>query len=454
MSSPISSTSASGPITLSGFNNIDFNSILQAMMQQASIPLTNLQSQQQTLQSQNSIYSSLAGQLGTLETAAAALKSSTSLSGTSVTNTDPTAVSVSTGTTTPQGSYSIVVGALAQAQVTASSTTYADSDTTVVASGGSLTIGGATVTLTGNTTLQGLADAINGTANIPVTASVVQGTPGQYELVLTGTQTGTTNAFAITNNLTGGAGITFGANAQDAANASVTVNGLTITSATNTIANAIPGGSLTVSKADPATTISVTVNQDTTAAKSAIQSFVTAYNNLESFINSQQQASLNNTTNIMNDGVLRGLSSSLRAAIGGSSSADSTFQYLSQVGIGFDSSGNLTFDGGAFDTAVASSSLSHVQTMFSGNGTTDGIFTSIDNVLSDYVGSGGLVANQQTNITNELSSLATQISNMQSQLAIQQQSLQQQFTAADSAISALNQQGSSLSSLNSGYSLY
>ncbi len=444
----------SSPITLSGFNNIDFNSILTAMMQQASQPLTTLQTQQQTLQSQNSIYGTLATKLGTLESAASALKSSTSLSGTSVTNTNPSSATVTTSSSTPQGTYSIVVNALAKAQVTASTSTYTDTGTTVVASGGSLTIGGVAVNLSGDTTLQGLADAINTTANIPVTAAVVQATPGNYELVLTGSNTGTSNAFSITNSLTGGAGLTFGGNAQNAADASATVNGLSITSSTNSIDSAIPGASVTLQKADPATTISVTVNQDTSAAKTAVQTFVSAYNDLATFIQGQQQASMNGSTSIANDGVLRGLSSTLRGAIGGSSSADSTFQYLSQVGIGFSTTGQLTFDSAAFDTAANNGSLSHIQTLFSGDGTTDGIFTTIDSALNNYVGSGGLVATQQSNITNELSTISQQILDFQNQLSIQKQSLQQQFAAADNAISALNNQGSSLNNLNSGYKLF
>ena len=39
-------------ITFSGFNDIDFNTVLNALMDQASQPLTALQTQQSALQSQ------------------------------------------------------------------------------------------------------------------------------------------------------------------------------------------------------------------------------------------------------------------------------------------------------------------------------------------------------------------------------------------------------------------
>jgi flagellar hook-associated protein 2 len=445
----------STPITLSGFNNIDFNSIINALMQQASLPMTSLQTQQQTLTSQNSNYSALATKLGTLETAAGKLASASSLAGTKVTNTNQSAVSLTTSSATPQGTYSVVVNALAQAQVTASTSTYADSNSTIVASGGSITIGGATVTLAGDTTLQGLADAINTTDGAPVTAAVVQSSPGAYELVLTGKSTGTANAFTVTNNLTGGTGISFGANAQNAADASATVNGLAITSSTNTIESAIPGGTLTLAQADPGTTITLTVTQDTSNAKTLVQGFVDAYNDLQSFISSQQQAyQKGDTTSIANDGLLRNLSIGLRGLLGGSGGTDPTYTYLAQVGIGFEATGNLSFDSARFDDAATGSLLEDVQKLFSGSNGTNGVFSTVNDLLDGYVGSGGLVASQQHQITDQLQTIGRELTDMQNQLNIQRQSLVQQYAAADSTISSLNNQASSLSGLASQYSIF
>jgi hypothetical protein len=53
-----------------------------------------------------------------------------------------------------------------------------------------------------------------------------------------------------------------------------------------------------------------------------------------------------------------------------------------------------------------------------------------------------------------LQSLGQQIINMQSQLTIQQQSLVQEFAAADTTISSLNHQASSLSGLQNQYSIF
>ena len=68
----------SSPITFSGFNSIDFNRILTAVMSQESQPLTDLQTRQSTLDGQNSAFGTLAA-LSTLGTAADNLKAIKSL---------------------------------------------------------------------------------------------------------------------------------------------------------------------------------------------------------------------------------------------------------------------------------------------------------------------------------------------------------------------------------------
>jgi hypothetical protein len=59
------------PITLSGFNGIDFNAIIQADSQ----PLTDLQTQQQNFQSKDNAFVSLAGWIGNMESTVGALPS-------------------------------------------------------------------------------------------------------------------------------------------------------------------------------------------------------------------------------------------------------------------------------------------------------------------------------------------------------------------------------------------
>src|SRR5688572_4214267 len=105
------------PITFSGFNQIDFNQILNAVMAQERAPLTRLETQ-------NSAFATLAGKLATFESAIDALKADDSLAFLSATSSDAgVGVSATTGTVT--GTYDIIVSELARAQVTTANTSYA-----------------------------------------------------------------------------------------------------------------------------------------------------------------------------------------------------------------------------------------------------------------------------------------------------------------------------------------
>ncbi len=237
-------------------------------MAQERIPVTQLTTQQTALNNQKTFFSTFASKLASLESAVTALSAGNAFDGRAATVSDPTAATVQVGGTTPRGSYAISVTSLAKAQVTGTSSTHADRDTTIVASGGTLTIGGVDVTLTGDVTLDGLADAINSTANIGVSASVVQN-GNTFQLALTGQQTGAANSFAITNGLSGGTGATFNAaNAQDASNAVGTVNGIAFSTPGNTVDGVIPQSTLVLSKtAAPTNPIVVTITGDRSSLK-------------------------------------------------------------------------------------------------------------------------------------------------------------------------------------------
>ena len=483
------------PISFSGFNNIDFNLILNAIMDQERQPVVALQANVFSLEGQDAQYSSLAAKLADVESAAEKLAVTTGFSARTLTKSDTSILTASSSDTAPIGAYDIVVSNLARAQVTASSSTYADSDTTVVADGGTLTIGGVAVTISGSTTLQGLADAINGTTNIPVTASVVASAPGSYQLVLTGNSTGLSNAFAITNGLTGGAGVTFGANAVGASDAALTVNNISITSAGNTIAGAIPDTTLTLLKEDPATTVTISVSRDSSAVKTLVDEFITAYNGLTDYLDEQFAASAEgNSTAIGRDGLVRGLRSSMRQTLSQAFSVGGSFSYLAEVGIGSDAAdaslfdnaledsltdlqslfvgggGNngaswtstsrrtprqvdLTLDASLFDNALEDS-LTDLQSLFVGGGGNNGAFVDFEGVIEAYTEAGGLVPSVQARLDDQVQKLNDQIFDFEEQLAVRRASLEAEFIAADLAIAALNSQLDSLAGLGNQYRLF
>ena len=347
----------------------------------------------------------------------------------------------------------------------ASASTSPDANTTIVATSGTLTIGGTPVTLTGPVTLQGLANAINGTSNSPVTASVVQTDANKFRLVLTANASGTANAFTVTNGLSGGAGVTFtdtdgdgitgnsdADNAVKATNADVLVNNVEIISASNTLTSAIPGATLTVFKKDPATTVGVDVSEDSSALQSNLSSFVSAYNNLVSFTNSQWKAAAGGDgTAIGRDPLVRGLATALRSTMTAAYSNSGALGYLSQLGVEFTQSGTLQLNQSVFQAAVANGTAD-AEKLLVGTDDAPGAFATLDATLSGYTQSGGLLSTSQQLLTTQIGNLGTQISNMQARLSQQRTTLTQEFTAADLAMSQLQSQSSALSGVASSLS--
>jgi flagellar hook-associated protein 2 len=443
-------------ITFSGFNDIDFNTVLNALMQQASQPLTALQTRQSALESQVTTYGTLTSQVASLQSAADDLADLSRTSSFTAQSSAPSAVSVSTTGAAAGGDYDVVVNELARAQVTASTSVSPDAATTVVASGGSLTIGGVTVTVAGDVTLQGLADAINGTDGIGVHAAVIRTGADAYRLALTGSLSGAANGFTITNGLTGGAGVTFadtdgngvsGDSAEDnavsASDASLLVNNIAVTSTSNTFTDVIPGVTFTAYAKDPNTTVHIGVTSDSSAFASKLDAFVTAYNDIASFINDQRTAAAQgDTSSIGRDALLRQLSGSLRTTLLGAHGSDALTR-LSEIGIEFQRDGTLTLDANTLSDALVNNEAD-VRSLLSG---TDGAFTAVSTVLDGYSQANGFLSTATDTLTRQIKSMDQQIQDMQARLAQQRDALAQQFTQADLVMSQLKSQTSSLSNL-------
>jgi flagellar hook-associated protein 2 len=452
-------------ITLSGFNNIDFSSILEAVMVQERVPFTALGTKKAALQQQNTQLGALAGKLASLQSAAGNLSSPDSLSVLSATSSDPASVGVSTSSGSVAGVYDVVVTQRAKAQVTASTNTATENQ--IVTTGGtlSLLVGSnppVNIVAGGNMTLRQVADAIND-ADAGVNASVVQVTPGNYRLVLTAAQTGTANGFTFTSTL--GNGITFGGadatygqpgdgNAVDAADAQVTVNNVQATSSTNELTDVVPGVTLTLNAEDANKTVRISVSRDADGLRKQVDGFVKAYNDLVGWVNDQRSAATEGKTSVAREAVVRGLHSDLRAAILGEH-GEGTLTRLAAVGIGFDRNGLMTVNGSAFTDAVNADPTA-VQELFAGaaDGSTDGAFDDLSDLVSTYADAGGLVAKAKDRIDDQVQNISGRMDVLDAQLTLRRNALQAEFIAADQAMSRLNSQVNSLSALNGQYRLF
>lgn len=453
----------SSPITFSGFNNIDFNSIIDALVQAQRAPITLAQQQQNDIQNKLNSLGTLTSRVDAIKSSAQSLNSATLFLSTTATSSDTSVFTATSSDSASVANYSVKVSTLAKAQSIVSTSTYG-STSDVVATGGSIVVGGKTITISGSTTIQQLADQINGTAGITVNANVIDSGGGAFKLVIAGKSTGLANAFTISGNaLTGGSGVAFtdtdsdgtygdsaADNAVNAADASVTINGLTITRSSNTISDAITGVTLTLLKEDPATTHTMTVARDTASIVSQVQDFVTTYNDFASYINAEY--TIGATTDVpgplAGEAALRTTRSTITANLRDSVSVGGLYSYLSEVGITFDRDGNLELDTATLTEAI-NSNPADVEKLFQGTDSANGVFDNLVSTINSLTDTSGILTKTEDSFSNSIDSLTTQINDLEDQIDVFRQSLVQQFSAVDQLMSQLNSYTTMLQGLQS-----
>ncbi|KAA0594509.1 flagellar hook-associated protein 2 [Azospirillum lipoferum] len=260
---------------------------------------------------------------------------------------------------TEVGTYSVVVQQLATKHKIAADS--ASSKTDALGYSGSFTLQAAdgsavTISMESDDSLTDLRDAINANKSTSgVTASIVQVSDSSYQLILTSNNTG--EAISLTD---GGDGVlsSLGLTDSDGAiknemvavqDAIVEVDGVTITRSSNTIDDAIEGVTLNLYSASPDTAISMEVSTDLSAIKSAISSFVDAYNEYRDFVVTQQSTTSDGTASsdatLFSDSLLRQIVRSVNSALNTSiTTDDGTVLSMASLGITFNSSNELELD--------------------------------------------------------------------------------------------------------------
>ncbi len=136
-------------------------------------------------------------------------------------------------------------------------------------------------------TLSGLESAIN-TANLGVTASIVTGSGGAESLSLTSSPSASLSVTSNINDITGTTPLAY-TSPVSGADANLTVDGVALTSASNTVANLIPG--VTFQLLAPSATneqVQVVIGNDNTDVESTVNQLVSDYNSLVSAMNAQE----------------------------------------------------------------------------------------------------------------------------------------------------------------------
>jgi flagellar hook-associated protein 2 len=278
--------------------------------------------------------------------------------------------------------------------------------------GGSFTIIGPTGTSTsistgtGTSTLNDVASTINGD-NLGVTATVITDANGARLAIVSNTP-GAANNFTVA---AGSGGLGF-SQAVPGANASLTVDGINLASASNTVTGALPGVTLNLLNASAGTNVSLAIAPDTTQASTAINQFVTDYNTAISDLNTQFTDAGSGEGVLANDSDVRSLQSTLQNALDYVASGTTTVPDLSALGISVGNDGKLSVDSGTLTNALQNN-FSDVQNFFQGTAM-NGFANSVDQQLTSFISPGdGAFTVDLSSLSSEYNGLQTDITNFE-----------------------------------------
>jgi flagellar hook-associated protein 2 len=402
------------------------------------------------LQSKLSAIGSLTSALDALDSALSALAKPDTFKGRQVTLSSTDYVAAFATTSAAPGSYSIEVQTLAAVHRLVSAPV---ADPATVVGTGTLTlgIGGASfaVEIDGtNNTLAGIRDAINASpSNTGVVATIVNGVDGA-QLILTGTETGASQQIVVT--ASGGDGglaaLTYDpgnsianlTELQAAADASALIEGILVTSPTNTIDAAVEGLEISLLAVnEPGATTAVTVGYDRESAKAAVEKLVDAYNELIDMVTTATRYDSETRTAgpLLGDAGLRNILFQLRRELSAAgSSLPASFGVLSELGIEIELDGKLSIDSTKLDAAF-DSSLDGVVDFFADADT--GLAVRLDALLEPYLQSGGVLDGRRDGLNASIDLIKDRRESLQTRLAAVEQRLFRQFNALDTLLAQL-----------------
>ena len=451
-------------------SGLDINSIITQFIAVEQVPLNKLKTEASSLQTKLTTYGKVQSYLSALREASSALTRSDTWGATTGSSSDPSAVGVSTSTTTKAGLHSLEVQRLAASQSNATGV-YASADSLI--GEGTLRIelgswgagqasfapkaGATAVQITigpPSQTLAQVRDQVNA-ANAGITASVLTDATGA-RLVFRSAATGASNGFRVGVSGVGGVGVNLTglaalaydpssavstmAQAQAAVNAAATLNNLAITSESNTLTNVLDGMTLTLNKVTTAP-VQVTAAQDKVSMRKALDSFVTAYNDLNKLLADQTKydAASKAAGGLQGDSAAVGIRAQMRAMIGMTSTASTQFTRLSEIGFDVKLDGSLTLNDTKLNNAFAN--LAETKKLFANSDLlvpgNNGIATQMRALADRLIGVDGTVSTRSEGLRKRIDLNQGRQELLSNRIAMVEKRLRAQYTALDKTMGQL-----------------
>ncbi len=451
-------------------SGLDVNSIVTQLVAIEKQPLQALQTKATTLQSQLSLYGTIKSQVSALKDAASTLASASSWANQAATSSNAAAATVSVDATATATAFGLDITRLAQSQTTASRSIATGASLGAGSGTGQLSIqlgswgpagagpfaagAGAAVNInvSETDTYTTIANAINA-ANAGVKATVLK--IGNTErLSFQSTTSGSDAGFSIASN-SGFAALdslsfTSLANGSESAsgmessqvglNATFKINGVAVESATNTVANVVPGVTLNLAQTTSVgSPVQITVAQDKVALQKNIQTFADAYSALnKTLADSTKYVQGGRSGALQGDSTTVGLQNLMRKIIG-SSSTGSTYARLSEVGLEQQTDGSMKLNTTKLATAMGDvGNLQKLFTTNNSNAATNGFALKLRDLTSGLLAADGTVSNKSTALQGAISRIGDEQERVTERAARVEKRLRAQYSALDAQMAKIS----------------
>ncbi len=434
-------------------SGLDLNGLLDQLRSAERETLAPIKAQQTQQQAKISAYGQMQSALTKFQDGVAKLNDASLYQSLSA-NVRGDAFSATTSKEAQPGSFSVEVGQLATAGTLATQRVTA-ADTAIIDTAGPLELTFAGLDDTNNprtvaidiaagSSLEDVRDAINADKTAGVSASIINDGSG-FRLALNSSETGADASIVSSNfetmaagNLDADPGTIITQAGQDAA---LKVNGIDITSASNTVEGAIQGVTLnlqaTTAAGQPDT---LRVEQDTLKVREAVGGFVKAFNALKGTIGTL--TAFNSETGqageLNGDRTVRTVESRLRSVLSGGVPGGE-LSMLSEVGISLQRDGTLELDEDALSEQV-SGNMAALGEFFAGSEGSTGMAGQVDEALGRMLDEeSGLVSRSIEGAEGRLERLGERFTRMETSVERTIERYRAQFGQLDSMIASMNQ---------------
>ena len=447
-------------------SGLDIKSIVSQLVALEKAPLQQLDIRTATIQTKISAFGQIKSLVSPLADAASTLNSLTTWNAVATSSSNTKAVTASAIGGTAATTFSVEVQALAKPQDTASASilpvgSAVGAGTLRLTAGvwtppvgltpASFAPGTATpidITVTATDKLTDIASKING-AGAGVTATVLTDASGE-RLLLRSKATGEVGGFqlSVTSDADGNPNDAAGLSrtvvgttvTQYGADAEATINGIPVTSSTNTFANVVSGVSLTVGEVT-SSAVTVGVTKDMSAITGAIDAFVKAYNALNNSLNELTKYDPSNKSAgiLQGDSTAVGLQTALRGLLQ-SGTVGSAFSRLADIGVTQQLGGNLAVNTTKLNAAL-DTQLDDVKSLFradNGNPLTNGVTQKFKAFTAGLLATDGFFSSKDSTLKRTLDATAKDKVRVNEKVARVEAALNRRYSALDAQVASLS----------------